>query len=193
MKDWEIGEFKQVTRSRDDIQGQNSFVWKMSNGVETGQLSLDCEWNDFHDLTYCYSGLGWQVETIHRYESMLTGQTDDEVPNYSRLTLSKPTGERGVVFFCGLDQNGDEVQPPVKLGQNTGIHLFEKSMNSLRVAFGLSPVESIRTRTFAPPVTTLQILYLPSGPISESMEDSLESVFFSARQQVKRSNRFQSN
>lgn len=195
INNWKLVDFKQVTRSRDDIQGQESFVWSMLNGPENGQLSLDCQWNDFHDLSYCYSGLGWQVETDHQYQDMFSSDTvpNDGRPNYTRLTLSKPTGERGIVLFCGLDRNGTEVQPPVKLGQNTIIHLWEKSINSIRIACGMTPKESVRLRTFRSPVTTLQLLYVPSGPVDESVEKSLESVFLAARQHAKQSQRFQSN
>jgi len=54
---WQVTDFKTVTRARDDIQGQSSYVWELASGLESAKLSLDCQWNDFHDLTYCYTEL----------------------------------------------------------------------------------------------------------------------------------------
>lgn len=187
---WQIDDFKSITRTREDIQGQKSYVWELRSGLESAKLSLDCQWNDFHDLTYCYSGLGWKVETEHNYESMLQPGDDSGSLNYSRLRLTRPTGEQGWVLFCGLDKNGKEVQPPVKLGQNTSIHLWEKATNSLRLAFGFAEKDSIRAMTFEAPVTTVQILHVPSGMAGGSDSQRLESLFLAAREKVKQSTRF---
>jgi len=192
LQSWNVSEFQHINRSREDIQGEDSFIWVLKNGSRSAQLSMDCQWSDFHDLSYCYTGLGWRVETEHRYQGLF-GNHDaapGEQINYSRLQLSKPTGERGIVLFCGLDQTGKEVQPQLKLGQNTLIHIREKMINSLRVACGLAPLKSIRNSTFKPPVTTVQLVCVPQGPIDAKLMQDLESVFFAAREQFKKSVRF---
>ncbi len=195
LQSWNVSEYRHINRSREDIQGEDSFIWVLKNGSHRAQLSMDCQWRDFHDLSYCYTGLGWRVETEHRYQDLFSkhNAAPSEQINYSRLQLSKPTGERGIVLFCGLDQTGKEVQPQIKLGQNTWVHIREKMINSLRVACGLAPLESIRNSTFKPPVTTVQLICVPQGPIDAKLMQDLESVFFAAREQFKKSVRFTPN
>lgn len=190
--DWQVIDFEHVSRSRDDIQGQDSFIWSMKNEDLATRVSIDCQWNDFHDLSYCYTGLGWRVTTDHFYPRFVSEGPEQagELNRYSQLALSKATGERGIVLFCGLDKNGNEVFPPIKLGQETAIHVKEKMVNSLRQVIGLAPVESIRNTTFAPPVTTVQVVLNPKRPIDDATMNDLKALFFVVREQIKRSDRF---
>ena len=192
VEGWQVRDFEHIVRGSESLQGENSFVWSLAKGSEIAAASLDGDWADFHDLSYCYTGLGWQVETIQDYDSLFEGATDqaENSQNYSVLQLSKPTGEQGLVVFCGIDRNGKIVQPQIKLGQNTAIHLKEKSINSLRIALGMAPLDSIRKTTFSGPVTTLQIFYTPGGPITQPATDQIRGLFFKTRDLIKQSRRF---
>lgn len=189
---WRALDFEHVVRSRESIQGENSFIWRLAKGPETAAVSLDGDWDDYHDLTYCYTGLGWRVDTTHNYESLVGNSADPATANqnYSVLKLSKPTGEQGLVVFCGIDQYGKIVQPQIKLGQNTLTHLKEKSINSLRIAIGMAPLESIRKTTYVPPVTTLQVYYAPNGPMNEQVVEEITGLFFKSRELARQSQRF---
>ena len=190
---WQVNGYEEIIRNRESIQGERSFVWRLNKGPQNIAISMDGDWDDFHDLSYCYTGLGWQVKTTHNYVSLLS--TESESPasdrNFSVLELSKPTGEQGLVVFCGIDRTGKIVQPPIKLGQNTATHLQEKSLNSLRLAFGLQPLASIRATTFRPPVTTLQIYYVPNGPMAENAITAMTDLLFETREIATRSQRFE--
>ena len=187
---WTVFDFEHRVRGREDIQGENSFIWSMQRGEQISRVSVDCQWNDFHDLSYCYTGLGWRVKTDHFYPRMGEESMTALNESYTRLILSKPTGERGLVLFRGLDQFGDEVQPPVKMSQNTLIHVREKLINSLRTAIGMSPLESIRMSTFAPPVTTVQLIILPDKPMDDAMLSDMTTLFQQVKNQIRNSSRF---
>ena len=97
-----------IERSRASSQGQYSEVWRYE--LDQMKLSVSCDFpfTGWHDLSVCYTGLGWEVE-----ESLIVSEDDglgEDGPAIA-LSLSKPTGERAYLIYGLFDSRGVPVRP----------------------------------------------------------------------------------
>jgi len=189
---WEVTGFQEVTRSREDLQGNRSFVWKLKRGVDEISVSSDGDFTDYHDLRVCYGALGWKLQDRPMYPSMqskASGKNEDS-PECTQLYLEKLTGEKGMVFFCSLDRNGATVFPQNYVTNEPMLYATEKIGNQLREVFGLVAKTGIRETTFVPPVSTLQLIHVPKEVSKMVDEKELQKVFLEFRKALRQSPRF---
>jgi len=190
---WEISSFQEVKRSREDLQGNQSFVWKLKRNKDEVSLSVDGDWNDFHDLRTCYGALGWNMIDRSMYPDLktkLAATESTEFDESTQLYLNKLTGEKGMVFFCSLDKTGASVFPQNYLTNEPLIYAREKILGQLREVFGLSASKGIRETTFLPPVSTLQLIYVPKDSMKMVDEKELKELFLEFRRVLRSSPRF---
>ena len=190
---WKAGEFREVKRSRDDLQGEKSFTWKLTSGDQSVSISIDGDWADYHDLGECYSGMGWQATRRFFYPELMqlvSGGGVNTSPQLTRLDLKRLTGENAVGFFSSVDRTGRVVLPQSYLGNETGIYIQEKLKNQLREVFGFGRSKLLRETTFNPPVSTVQMVYFPKGPLDDATVESLEKLYIEVRKVLLRDKRF---
>jgi len=191
--DWTVKNFREVTRSSGDLQGEHSAIWELVSGERTIQVSVDGDWTDYHDLGECYSGMGWIVKREYEYPSLkqiVDGIGDREFLDCTRLRLSRMSGEQAIGFFSVIDSRGQVVLPQTYVGNETALYVQEKMLNQLREVVGLPRSALLRETTFVPPCSTIQMMYFAKEPIDESAEASLQQLFGSVREKLKQSKRF---
>ena len=91
---WRVVDFEHLDRERGGIQAEESSIWTLEKDKLKAKFSLDCPWDDWHDLSHCYTGLGWNVEMSHFFD-----QPNSTDMGCSILNMNKSTGEKGIVFF----------------------------------------------------------------------------------------------
>jgi exosortase len=199
---WKVASFEHIHRPDRDLQGADSYVWQLVDDRREILISLDGTFNDFHDLEWCYSGLGWQCKQERSYQSPagrlapnseIDTSSDDAQGDLCKLELSKATGERGIVFFSAVDRQGRDVIPQPGLGSETAAFVSGAVFKALRFAVGLPSSPEIRATTFVPPVSTIQLMYKPSDSPSDAKLTELtelKQLFLTARQQLRQSPRF---
>ena len=190
--DWTVTLYRHVNRPDHDLQGSDSFIWELTKDKYSILVSLDGSFNDFHDLSWCYTALGWSC-TSNRFYSTIEERASG-IQNLegelTRLDLSKTTGENGVVYFSAIDKRGEIVVPPPQFGQETRIFITQAVFSALRFAVGQQSPQDLRSTTFVAPVSTVQLVYTPPEPIDEEEKAELEKLFLEIRGTFQKSPRF---
>jgi hypothetical protein len=182
--DWSVTGYREVKRTLDDLQGERSWVWELSNGPRKISISIDGDWADYHDLGECYSAMNWILTRNFLYpslQSIADGKVDSSLPSCTRLDMRRLSGEQGLVYYSAIDRTGHIVLPQTYLGRETVVYLREKIVNQLRAVFGLPMNRMLRETTFAPPVSTVQMLYLPKEKLTEREIDELQELYLQIR------------
>jgi exosortase len=192
LSGWKFEGFEHVARPEHDLQGSDSFVWTYRDRAERAIVSLDGSFNDYHNLHTCYWAMGWQVKSDAFY-TPIAKRIQNEVGDsgeFTLLRLDKATGEQGLVIFSAIDRRGVIVPKPLVAVSDKLIFFMDRFENTLRFAVGLAPKSSQRLTTFVPPVSTIQIVYMPSHSIEETDVNRLRRFFFEIRERLQQSPRF---
>lgn len=181
---WEQVRFEH--QRRDDIRllAPESYVWTYVKQGRRVVISLDSPYFDFHNLTDCYEGFGWEVEYENRYP---LGSSDlSSATNLTYLDMVK-SSEHGLVLFAAFDRDGVLVRPTFDL--NYDPTKWMEVMRHIRLAFGLlnqsnDPKFSKQTL----PITQVQVLHVSNEPIIDAKE--IELLFVEARSRLLQTPRF---
>jgi exosortase len=121
---WELADFATQTREASSFYGEQSSVWIYSRPRHTAVVSLDYPFPNWHDLTWCYAGKGWQIDTQ-------TVRNDLGVPGGClEVHLSQPTYRQGYLIFCEFGRHGE---PLTARPGGTEASLFRHQTTLLRV------------------------------------------------------------
>jgi hypothetical protein len=97
---WDRREFAPQTRDAGSFFGENSHVWSYARPGSAAVVSLDFPFPGWHDLTWCYRGIGWQIDGQDVYHPA-------EVPGgYVEVRMSKPGFRHAYLLFCEFDRQG---------------------------------------------------------------------------------------
>lgn len=184
VSQWQVVDFEHLDRERGGIQAEESSIWTLRNQELTAKFSLDCPWDDWHDLSHCYSGLGWSVELRHVFD-----QADSKNAGYSLLNMHKPTGEKGIVFFSSVDNRGNEVVPRFTGGYFSLQSTYRQMIETVSQNVGLQD-DDISNTGIGLPVTTFQLVFESTQIPTEQEVESLKSLFVECRNSVLNSKRF---
>ena len=99
-------------RDRSDISGQFSRIYQFQD--DKGNLYLaSCDFPfgpDWHDLTVCYTSVGWSLADSPR---VCSAQGTHEPPwKHIEASFIKPDGSTAELFYCAFDEHGQFVEPP---------------------------------------------------------------------------------
>jgi exosortase len=97
---WERRDFSPQERDANNFFGEHSLVWTYKRPEVAALISLDYPFPQWHDLTWCYRGTGWQIDRqdVHY---------PPEVPGgYVEVKMSKPGFRHGYLLFCDFDRLG---------------------------------------------------------------------------------------
>ena len=103
--DWRRVRFAVRERDANALAGQFSRIWWYTDGRRTAALSIDGPFDHWHDLSMCYSGLGWHCADVDdvRYPAGPGG--------YTELTL-EDGGKTGLVLFGAYTADHDRPLDP---------------------------------------------------------------------------------
>jgi exosortase len=173
---WERVNFDHRVRDEASLLAPESYLWSYQRGDEILTISLDSPYHQYHDLTICYSGLGWTVDRASNYNP------SDSASNFTTLKLRK-TSENGIVYFAAMDQRAEAVLPLEYRLNN----IFESVADNIRLAIGSYNVSEMKG--YALPVYQIQLLYQSRSSIDS--QDQLKSIFLAARDKILAEKRLQ--
>lgn len=190
IDDWSVQDFEHVHRTEANEMGSDSYRWTLTNGPKTIIVSVDGVFLDHHDLTTCYYFMGWKVQRDVYYDSLADQQTgvQGNLKNLTELTMSKLTGETGMVLFSAVDRVGKIVPP----GDRTYLSMLDRIIVSLKTIVGLQSVHGLNQTFYTLPISTIQVVYQPTNSISETDATQIQEIFFKVRELLLKSPRFSS-
>jgi len=170
IEGWTVANFEKKTRPQSSLLAPNSSIWTLTDDSGSGKVvvSLDSPYGEFHDLTTCYNGLGWNVSS----EYDLASSSGDSGDKLCMLNMFKRS-QHGVVFFSAYGNDGKEV---------SRAEFFSKTGNARKnilLAFGIG---DNRSRL---PVTQVQLVYENSKTISDKKKAELRKLFEQVRLRLK--------
>ncbi len=167
ISSWEQIEFATQTREASSFFGEKSSIWKFAKGRHTALVSLDYPFPNWHDLTWCYAGKGWQID-------MQTVRTDFGVPGgFLEVRMTQPTFRQGYLVFCEFNRHGD---PLTARPGGTEASLFRHKTTLLhaRQRLGLDPETFVDA---SGPVFQLQVFFEGYDRLANEDEASLVELF----------------
>jgi exosortase len=174
IEGWNVVNFEQSIRDYATLLAPNSQTWTLRKGPRELTVSLDSPYTEFHDLTFCYIGLGWHVQTSHQYST----KNPQEIANfYSTLGMSK-TGQFGTVLFSAFGRDG-KLTTPVTRSAAT----FRNFLSAIGIS---QPEQEIKSDRMALPVSQIQLLRQSPTEISESELEELTRLFITIRELIRK-------
>lgn len=162
-----VTKFESVRKSTDETIGSNADIWEIPIEGIPGRVALSQPYPEFHELTVCYSAIGWKLNS----RSLIRTDSMDLDWAYVKASYLGEDGGSGLLLFAGLTRDGTIVQP---------------TDSSLSSVFGarLNDWAKIPSKE-----DTLMIqLWLPSpGEITPDVIVNAEQLFLRCRNQIRNS------
>ena len=180
---WKLDNFEHKDRDDTRLLAPESYIWTfITDDNRRAVVSLDSPYLDFHNLSVCYEGFGWNVDLENKY----LDQDNDlsQVTNLTKLKMEK-SGEHGLVLFTAFDRDGAIVRP----AYDYDITRWMEIVRHVRMAFGLlnqknDPKFSAQTL----PISQIQLLYISNQEILDTGD--VEQLFIKVRKDLQESPRF---
>lgn len=189
---WSQVSFEHTNRGKENLQAEDSFIWTFENQGLTALISVDCPWEDWHNLDNCYSGLGWGTHIRHFFAGQDSLEVGADMPetNFSQIGMRKNSGETGVVIFSSVDANANMVTPQFSGGYISIESAWKQVVMNLYRALGVSREKSAGVQGYKLPLSTFQLLCTPETEVTQDQMRSLRLLFVDARKLLKESPRF---
>jgi hypothetical protein len=163
--------FKEEERAREDVFGQFSRVFEYHDGHENAYL-VSCDFPfgpDWHDLTVCYRGTGWEL-TERRVVSLPgNSQSGGGSWDYVEAHFQRPDGTVALLLYCVFDASGEAVRPPSN-------SIWEEAWRSMRKR---SKAHNERI------LYQFQILTTAAETIHPGQRETAERLLLSARDRMR--------
>ena len=169
VNEWQLASVQSVNRTPDDPLGTNSVIWTYEGNGIRAQFSVDGYYPSWHDLSYCYSGLGWKLESASNVNLGKSGYTA------TKLLLYKENGDFATSYFSCFDSRRKIVQPEEASGSALRVVL-----NRLRSGHFLKQSAAPIT----PPVFQVQLMVSRQSQILEHEQELLSALFVTLRETV---------
>ena len=188
---WQLKSFEFVDRGDENILANQSYMWTYENGGVEVIVSVDGPWEFWHDIANCYRGIGWTTAITDKFDFEPEEQQQPDGPlNHTRIELSKPTGEKGVVFFTQNDLDGNEVRP-VLIGGMISLELLKLNvLQNIRSIAGSNFQFDANLRNYRLPLATIQVFCGNTNGLSDAQLTEIEAFYFRARRLLLASPRF---
>jgi hypothetical protein len=175
MADWQRLQFTTELRDRSSDEGECSQIWKYRAGNVIAHVSMDYPFVGWHELTSCYEGRGWHVESRESRPADIEHKTAGD---YVEVEMSLPTGDRGLLLFSLFDGQGR----PLKPGESHGERLVTKiTSHPLASWFGLGGSSA------SPDVISIQVqqlLQMQGRPTAEERAQAI-ATFLEFRERLR--------
>lgn len=149
---WTLKRSDRIVRDASHAFSFVSQTWTYSNGSFDTVISLDGPYDSWHDLGYCYGGVGWQLRDSQNVS--LSTQPNARAIPCVELNMYRGDSERSLVMFTSFDSAGSIVQPPAAHGS-----IYRNLINRLGMSYERPTIEGAAAR---PPIFQVQLL-LESG------------------------------
>jgi exosortase len=169
---WRRSEFRMVRRDPGDLYGLHSAIWGYEGYGIPVALSIDGFYSEWHDLAYCYTASGWQLQESQNF-TIRDG--DLEIP-HTRVLLYKKSGEMAVVYFSCFDSQGTPVTP----GPASGSILRTLRDRLFSAGFGRGGQTVVD-----PPVFQVQLLVEARDAVFPDEMKMLEQLFREVRRKLR--------
>lgn len=175
---WKFKNFESKLRTEASLFAPESYIWMYERDSLSVTISLDSPYGEFHDLTLCYRGIGWDVKPHHEYEK-------DSQDGISWLEMTKPS-EFGRVYFAAYGRDGRLAPPAYEFSPATR---FKRNID---MAIGRlePPSAEVNRNGEQLPVSQIQLLVQSDQPISEEEMQNCRELFEFVRARLLQSKRF---
>lgn len=173
LNGWKMAEHQLVRREVGDREGQFSSEWKYRNDSLECRVSIDFPFYDWHELTICYAGNGWEVVDQRVVNS---GQNDDNGEAYVEAELSQPTGDSGSLLFGLFDGSGQHLVPPRGIWPNARWRMTRSPLG--RWVLGL------RRQRMSESTYQVQVFTARFAGLSPPQRDEVRRLFLTVRSHV---------
>jgi hypothetical protein len=143
--DWKVEKFTLEERELNSDWGSRSSVWLLeaASGARKFYCSVQCDYpfSGWHELTRCYRGNGWQLDSRENYKP----QKHSDWP----ITIAKmsiPNGHQSVLMFSLFEESGEPMLPPE--GDIVTMNFLQRGINAIRQRL---------TKDFGPTPQTYQV------------------------------------
>jgi len=193
---WMLTNFHLDHRGEESLFAAYSYIWVYKKNDLKASLSLDCPYPSWHDLSVCYTGIGWDCQLEHFFDDGAVESKADlkteglQKQNFSRITMSKPDGTRGLVLFTVVDRSTTVAVPGIESGYMAGKSVVDFFFNRLSLALMLQgdDIEKLSGRQL--PLSGLQLMSTSGNDFDPSQQTALRELFFEARRNWLASERF---
>ena len=177
---WNVTDFEEKLRTEASLFAPESFIWTFSKNRLKAIVSLDSPYEEFHDLTLCYRGIGWGVKSNHEYSEDKSAQD-----GLSWLEMQKP-GDFGHVYFSAHANDGQLAHPANEFSASA------RFAKNIQLAFGRSSTRSGNlNRNGEPmPISQIQMMLVSDKPITPEELQDARKLFESCRNKLRTSKRF---
>jgi len=188
---WELEHFEPIYRGDEVVLAANSYTWTYAKNEMQVIVSVDGPWEFWHDITACYRGTGWTADTSHRFSLADSSNPPSGPLNHSRIKISKPDGEQGLVFFAQHDMRGQEVRPNM-LGGTISWELIRLNfLNSVRRVFGIRGKLNQGFQAHKLPLCTIQVVGRNTEAWNAEQIDQAEQFYYQVRRLLVNTSRFE--
>lgn len=167
IADWAKVAYSHEDRVRGADFGERSDVWTYDASDSSVILSLDQAFPGWHELTVCYTNVGWKLQKREVLEA-------DGWP-IVLAEFSRTSGEQAILVYSMFDESGRPVDAPVSWS----------SWNALRerVKNRLSP--NVRGALFSLAAYQVQLFASSSGARSQQFSEELVAALLKARAHLR--------
>lgn len=167
VADWTKVAYSHEDRVRGADFGERSDVWTYDAADSSVILSLDQAFPGWHELTVCYTNVGWELQ---QREVLDAGGWP-----IVRAQFARSSGEQAILVYSMFDESGRSVDAPVSWS----------SWNALkeRVKNRLSP--NVRGALFSLAAYQVQLFASHDGKSSQQYSEELVSALVEARTHLR--------
>jgi exosortase len=105
--DWKRVDYQEGTQNSDPTHGAKWSAWTYRRGDLNVLVSLDYPFFSWHNLTVCYEGSGWKVDSWQ-----VRRLSEDVDLEFIAFAIEKPATEPGRVLFNLFDSSGSLLPAP---------------------------------------------------------------------------------
>lgn len=181
---WKRVGFQHEHRDSNPLLATDSYMYTFQKGSLGAVISVDCPWNEWHNLNVCYLAQGWETEPD--FFKGLTEDADRESLTYSEIAMTKKPNQSGRVYFTVVDRNRRDVR-----SSDWRRILFSPSQWLDRIASTIGETfSSSESSSISLPATTIQLYTARRGEYNAEELEELRSLFFAARAGLLESRRW---
>ncbi len=162
--------FTEQERNREDVFGQYSRIYTFQD-QQGNSYVVSCDFPfgpDWHDLTVCYRGVGWELREM----AVSIAASDSELPwSYVESAFSKPDGSAAWLVYSVFDEFGERVNPPARSFLTEIWRSLERKHRYAQ-----------RTRLFQVQVWTTSL-----GTVSTAQREAAQKLLVEARERIRNS------
>jgi hypothetical protein len=175
-------DYSTVQRVFGDPLGQASQQWTYTRGDMTALISVDYPYDGVHDLTQCYSGIGWKIESddmqVVPDANLSPTLKPAEAGSSAVVKMSRPLFGHGLLMFSLVDAEGAPSATLKSKAQGTPVDQAARRLTSF--AARRTPSEP----TSAGPFVQFQLHARAAAPFSGDRTAALATLYLAARERL---------